>query len=173
MCFICLIKPLTCRQNTVQQARSFLKPQSPDTVPLSIKFIQENSIWLALLLTSYTKLKFRSNVNSMKNKLQAHKEKQENGNSITILIVGKLGKQVFTLYQMTHQHGSLTIAGHSFQTNDKRLQSEDPEPRTREFTYSFKNSEDSERIPVLKNKKQKMKILINHSNSGDQTRFSN
>lgn len=61
--------------------------------------------------------KVRPKVNQMKNNLQVHKEKQENVAVTTILIVGKLGKQVVSLYQDdVTSMGVSAITVHSFWT---------------------------------------------------------
>lgn len=59
--------------------------------------------------------KVRPKVNQMKNNLQIHKEKKENVTVTTILIVGKLGKQVVSLYQDdVTSMGVSAITVHSF-----------------------------------------------------------
>lgn len=61
--------------------------------------------------------KVRTKVNRMKKNFQVHKEKQENVTVTTILIVGKLEKQVFNLYQDDFTSmGVSTITRHSFWT---------------------------------------------------------
>lgn len=61
--------------------------------------------------------KVRSKVSQMKNNLQVHKEKQENVTVTTILTVGKLGKQVVSLYQDDFTSmGMSTVTEHSFRT---------------------------------------------------------
>lgn len=60
--------------------------------------------------------KVRPKFSQMKNNLQVHKEKQENVTITTILIVGKLGKRVVSLYQDFTSMGVSTVNEHSFWT---------------------------------------------------------
>lgn len=111
-------------KNTVQQkARNFLRTGSPDTVQRSLEFIHENSMgWLYSSHVLHKAeaqgtSKVRPKVNQMKNNLQVHKEKQENVTVTTILIVGKLGKKVVSLYKDDFiSMGLSTVTEHSFWT---------------------------------------------------------
>lgn len=125
-------------KNTVQQkARNILRTGSPDTAQRFMK-----TAWAGYSSHVLRKAevqgssKVRSKVSQMKNNLQVHKEKQENVTVTTILTVGKLGKQVVSLYQDDFTSmGMSTVTEHSFRTQDELLlQNEDTEPSTQEFT---------------------------------------